>query len=809
MMLRNYLIVSLRNFRRNKLFSLINLVGLTIGICSSWLMLVYIYDELSYDRHFADHERIVRLRMQAKFKDSQIDAAIIPVGVGPTLKEQSPVVERVAAFNKIKGQALIVDEKRYPQEAIYLATEDLFNVLSIPLLEGDPDRALVEPNSIVLSESTARLIFGNSDPINQVLEVPWGECKVTGIFADLPEQSHFHPSLFISIRTVEGYREYEEMWNENVFYTYVLLNEDAESGQLRSSLDQIEAEHLQPVFDEQNAKVSLDYQPLTDIHLKSDLDFELEPNSDILYVYIFAALAAFMMLIACINYMNLSTAQASERTKEVGVRKVLGALRAHLTRQFLAEAVLLTLFAVLISGLAFALILPWFNEIAGKNIGLADMLQPEVLAGLLLSMIVVALLSGTYPSFFLSRIHPLQAFGRSSASSPSGLLLRKGLVILQFAVAIFTLVSTLAVYQQFSYMMNASLGFEEEQVLRIRLKRGESLQFADAIANEVGQLSEVEHVSMSNQSPGDEVKRDYFSFEVEGGESTQLTQWMTADHEVINSLDIPLLNGRNIANKEYQAKPEEDAPSKDIEGREVLVNESLVQQMGWTVDNAIGKTVKILPMDPNWEAKVVGVVKDFHFSSLHDKVQPLMMINFGFANEVMLVKIKSQQIGQTLEDITEIYRAQVGNANMDYGFLDEHFAAQYEADSKRTQLFTIFALLTTLIACLGLLGLASFSASRRTKEIGVRKVLGASVPRLLYLLSKDFLKLVLFSLVVAIPLANYFLTDWLESFAYRIDLGWWLFIIPAALVLLIALLTVSGLTLRAARQNPVETLRYE
>jgi len=807
-MFKNYLLVSLRNFRRNTLFSLINLVGLTLGICSSWLMLVYIYDEFSYDRHFAEHERIVRLQMQARFEDSQIDAAIIPVGVGPALKAQSPVVEKVAAFNKIRGQSLVFGKKRYPQEAIYLATEDLFNVLSIPLLEGDPDRVLAEPNAIVLSESTARLIFGNSDPINQVLEVPWGACKVTGIFADLPEQTHFHPKLFISIRTVEGYRDYEEMWNENVFYTYALLEEGASPEQLRSSLDKIVNDQLQPVFDEQDAQVRLDYQPLTEIHLESDLDFELEANSDIQYVYIFALLAAFMMLIACINYMNLSTAQAAERTKEVGVRKVLGALRTHLTRQFLAEAALLTFFAVLISSLAFALILPWFNVISGKHIGLADMLQAEVMAVLFLSMILVALLSGIYPAFFLSRINPLNAFGQRSILS-SGLWLRKGLVIFQFAVAVITLVSTLVVYQQFSYMMNASLGFEEEQVIRIRLKRGESLQYADVIANEIRQLAEVAHVSMSNQSPGDEVKRDYFSFEVAGGESTQLTQWMTADHEVVNSLAITLLHGRNIANQEYESNEEEEAPQNDTEGREVLVNESLVRQMGWTVENAVGKTIKILPMDPNWEAKVVGVMKDFHFSSLHNKVHPLMMINFGFANEVMLVKVNGQQIGRTLDEITEIYQAQVGNNNMDYGFLDEHFAAQYQADSKRTQLFTIFSLLTTLIACLGLLGLASFSASRRTKEIGVRKVLGASVPRLLYLLSKDFLKLVLFSLVVAIPLANYFLTDWLESFAYRIGLGWWLFLIPAALVLLIAMLTVSGLTLRAARKNPVETLRYE
>ena len=807
-MLRNYLLVSLRNFRRNKLFSLINLIGLTLGICSSWLMLVYIYDELSYDRHFEDHERIVRLQMQAKFEDSQIDAAIIPVGVGPALKGQSPVVEKVAAFNKIRGQSLVFGEKRYPQKAIYLATEELFNVLSIPLLKGDPDRVLVEPNSIVLGESTARLIFGNSDPINQVVEVPWGNCKVTGVFADLPEQTHFHPKLFISIRTVEGYRDYEEMWNENVFYTYALLEEEANSEQLRGSLGKIVKDQLQPIYDEQNAKISLDYQPLTDIHLRSDLDFELEANSNILYVYIFAALAAFMMLIACINYINLSTAQASERTREIGVRKVLGALRPHLTRQFLAEAALLTLFAVLISSLAFALILPWFNEISGKHIGLSEMLRSEVLAGLWLSMILVALLSGIYPAFFLSRIHPLNAFGQRGASL-SGLWLRKGLVIFQFTVAVITLVSTLVVYQQFSYMMNASLGFEEEQVIRIRLKRGESLQYADAIANEIRQLAGVAHVSMSNQSPGDEVKRDYFSFEVEGGQTTQLTQWMTADHEVVNSLGITLVNGRNIANQEYQASQQEEAPENGIEGREVLVNESLVRQMGWTVENAVGKTIKILPMEPNWESQVVGVMRDFHFSSLHNKVQPLMMINFGFANEVMLVKVKSAQIAPTLDQISDIYRARVGNANMDYGFLDEHFAAQYEADHKRTQLLTIFTFLTTLIACLGLLGLASFSAQQRTKEIGIRKLLGASVLTLLYLLSKDFVKLVLLAQAVAIPLANYFLTDWLQEFAYRISLSWWFFLLPAVMVLLIAILTVSGLTFRAARKNPVKTLRYE
>lgn len=808
-MLRNYLLVSLRNFRRNKLFALINLAGLTIGICSSWLMLVYIYDELSYDRHFEHHERIVRLKMQAKFEDSQIDAAIIPVGVGPALKQQSAVVDRVAAFNKIRGQSLVFGEKRYPQEAIYLATEDLFNVLSIPLLAGHPDRVLAEPNSIVLSQSTARLIFGNRDPINQVLEVPWGSCNVTGIFADLPEQTHFYANLFISIRTVEGYQEYEEMWNENVFYTYALLQPNVEAEELTSGLDRIVADHLQPVFDEQNAQVNLDYQPLMDIHLRSDLDFELEANSDILYVHIFAVLAAFMMLIACINYVNLSTAQATDRTKEVGMRKVLGAQRSHLARQFLAEATLITLAAVLVSTVIFALIFPWFNDITGKSIGLAEMIQPQVLIGMLLSILLMSLLSGIYPAFVLSGIDPLKAFGKKKAATASGLHLRKGLVIFQFTVAIIILVSTLGVYQQFRYMMNASLGFEEEQVVRIRLKRGESLQFAETLVNEISQLAEVAHVSLSNQSPGDEVRRDYFSFEIENGETTQLTQWMTADHQLLNSLTIPLIHGRNFTSKQYAANQDEDVPENEAEGREVLVNESLVQQMGWTIEDALGKTVKILPMSSDWGAEVVGVMKDFHFSSLHDKVQPLMMINFGFANEVMLVKVKSRQVGSTLNAITDIYQAQVGNADMDYGFLDEYFAAQYKADSKRAQLLSLFTLLTTLIACLGLLGLASFSARQRTKEIGIRKVLGASVPTLLYFLSKDFLKLVLLALVAAIPLANYFLTDWLQGFAYRISLSWGLFLLPAVMITFIAILTVSGLTLRAARKNPVETLRYE
>ncbi|MEM8966005.1 MAG: ABC transporter permease [Bacteroidota bacterium] len=807
-MLRNYLLISLRNFRRNKLFSLINLLGLITGICSSWLMLTYIYDEISYDQHFEHHERIVRLKVQAEYENSYTDAATIPVGVGPALKKQSPVVEHVAAFNKISGQTLVFEEKQYPQEAIYLATEDLFNVLSIPLLEGDPNQALAEPNSIVLSESIACLIFGENLPINQVVETPWGSCQVTGIFTDLPAQTHFHPNLFISIRTVRGYREYEEIWNENFFYTYALLQQNTTTEQLSVSLNQIEADYLQPAFDEQKAKVDLDYQPLTDIHLHSDLDSELEANSDILYVYIFAVLTAFMMLIACINYMNLSTAQASERAKEVGVRKVLGAMRAHLLRQFMAEATFLTIIATLISGIIFALILSWFNEIAGKHIGLADILQVEVLAGLLLSMILVALLCGTYPSFFLSRIHPLKAFRSGMVSSPSSLFLRKGLVIVQFTVAVFTLVSTLVVYHQFSYMMNANLGFEEEQVLRIRLKRGESLQFANALANQIRQLAEVEHVSMSNQSPGDEVKRDYFAFETDKGESTQLTQWITADHEVINSLEIPLINGRNIAIQNYQANDDEEAHATDIEGREVLVNESLVRQMGWKIEHAIGKTVKILLMD-DWEAKVVGVIKDFHFSSLHNKVQPLMMINFGSANEVMLIKLKNQQIRRSLDKITNIYREQVGNANMDYSFLDEHFAAQYQAESKRTQLFTIFTLLTMLIACLGLLGLASFSASRRIKEIGIRKVLGASVLSLLYLLSRDFVKLVMLSLLIAVPLAGYFLINWLESFAYHISLSWWVFVIPTGVVLVITILTVSGLTLRTACRNPIDTLRYE
>lgn len=821
-MLKNYFIIALRNLKKQKVYSIINILGLTLGITSSLFMFLYVQDELSYDQHFENAERVYRITTHGKFTDSEINAAMTPPALGAALKAHDPGVERVAAFSKITAQTLEVDGKKYPQASVYLATEDLFNVLSFQLLEGDPLTVLSQPNSITLSQSLAQQLFGDTSALNQTIKTPWGDCQVTGVFQDTPENMHFHPNLFISVQTIKGYQQYEQIWDTNNFYTYVLLKASYDPGQLKKTLTQIYDQYMAEIYKQQNASVSFDIQKLVDIHLRSHLDFELEANSNVAYVYIFSALAAFMLLIACINYMNLATARATQRAKEVGVRKALGSDQWQLMWQFLIESCLLALVTVMLSIILFYVLLPWFNRFTEKSFLWSELLDPITLLGLLLMAIGIGLLSGSYPAFFLSGFNPVKVLkGNIRIIGSWHISVRKILVVVQFTLAAFMLISTLIVYQQFHYMQSTNLGFNQEQIIRIKLNRGESLQQMPALIKEMSQLASVKSIGTANQSPGDEVKRDYFAFETDQGETTQLTQWMTVDHQFIPTLNIPLLSGRNLYDQSHYQKKDQADNTPDPEeldsnidaprgyGREIIVNESLVKQMGWTMENAIGKTVRILPLDENWKATVVGVARDFHFSSLHSEIQPLMMINLVPANELMLVSIKSNNTEQALHQLRESYQRIIGNANMNYSFLDTHFEQQYIADQKRRQIFILFSALTIFIASLGLFGLASYTVTQRIKEIGIRKVMGASVSSILLLLFEDYIKLITIALIVAIPIANYFITEWLNNFAYKTEIKWWFFALPILGLMFIALLSVSQRAFQAAAHNPVDSLRYE
>ena len=791
-MLKNYLKLALRNISRQKAFSFINILGLSVGIACCLMILLFVRDELSFEKLHVNANRIYRTIID-EFVDGKWEHNVgSPDLLGPALVAEYPEIlccTRLFNPNWIDKWAVSKGEKYFYEKSLFFADPDIFEVFTFPLLAGNPKTALKDPNSLVLTESMAQKYFGAEDPMGKTLTIQDAvEVKITGIARDVPQNTHFRFDFLASFESMP-YKWATNTWRTMQFYTYVLLDREYAQDQLDEKLSVFLKKH----FGKQT-NMALRLQPIEEIHLYSrnfNQDMAVN-NGDIAYVYIFSTIALFILAIACINFMNLSTARSVKRAKEVGVRKVMGAHRGQLIKQFLGEALLFSLLAAMLSIVLVLLFLPKFNGLSGKNIPLSAgnfLFIGGTLVGIIL---VVGFVSGSYPAFFLSRFQPLNTLKDKLSSGKKGILFRRALVFLQFTISIGLITGTLIIHGQIRYCLNKKLGFEKEQVVILPLRSRSVMSRYGAFRNEMLENSSILNVAGSSTVPGRSVgSRGMFP----EGNRWYPRNSIFVDFDFIPTLGIEIVEGRNFS---------KDHPT-DLEDA-YIVNEAAVKNFGW--DQPIGKKI-IWAGDQNKKGNVIGVVKDFHYSSFREEIAPLILHMSAGAPNYLSIRLKGNDILKTMSLIKEKWQEFYPGHPFEYFFLDESFDTLYRSEEKMVTIFQVFTLLGLFISCLGLYGLSSYLLEQRTKEIGIRKVLGASVPRIWIMVSKEFVRWVVLANIAAWPIIYFAMKKWLENFAYRISIPFWAFLLSAVIVMAISLLTISYQSAKAALTNPADSLRYE
>lgn len=809
-MLYNYLKIAVRNLRKYRFISFINLFGLTVGLACCLLITTYITHELSYDRYHSKADRIYRISRQFNGTDGKVwlHLGTISPPFGPLLTNDFPEIEHMTRLLQFGVTPVKKDDKILNEKDVFVADDEIFNVFDIDLIQGDPKRALNEPFSILLTEEKARKYFGNSNPVGQSIRMfNQYDLKVTGVYKEFPSNAHLHPGMMISFSTLRDSSIYGEEnlrsnWGNNSFFTYVLLPENYQASKLEAKFPAFLDKHF-PMGKNPSSKASqvtaLHLQKLTDIHLRSHLDYEAEENGDIKRVYIFSAIALFILLIACINYMNLSTARSALRAREIGIRKVAGAQRKEIIFQFLTESVLISLVAMFLAiGLCW-MALPGLNKLSGLNMNMQSLLKPAIVLPVLLVPFFVGIVSGLYPALFMSSFQPVKVLKGLFKMNHSGFSFRQVLVVLQFAVSIILIVSTVVVYQQLSYIQNKAMGYDRDHVLTIPYDNSLNPQF-EAFRNELMSNTSVKEATRSTRIPTGRLL-DAQNASVYVGDSAmpvkQDIKMVSVDYDFVPTYNIQLAAGRNFSR------------SFGTDTSAFLLNESAATAIGWKkADDAIGKPM----MYGNVKGSVIGVMKDIHFESLHEKITPLILLlpsaQAGGYNQLS-VKLAGNNMTQSIAFIEKTWKKFLPQTPFEYNFLDESFNSLYRAERVQGQLFTLFACFAIFIACLGLFGLSAFTITQRIKEIGIRKVLGANVQSIVGLISRDFLKLVLIAALIAFPVAWLAMTRWLQDFAYRDQLHWWVFLSAGIIAAMIALLTISFQAIKAATANPVKSLKNE
>ncbi|WP_347158544.1 ABC transporter permease [Pontibacter chitinilyticus] len=798
-MFRNYTKIALRNLLRNKVYSAINIAGLAIGVASCILIFLYVKDELSYETHFDKADRIVRLVGVIDSDAGHEQFALSAPALAPALVKDFPDVEHVTQLSRAGKQTVWYKDKSFNEDDLLFADSAFFQVFSYPLLAGNPKSALREPHTVVLSEQMAKKYFdAPTEAMGEMLKFGNETYQVTGIFRD-PGHSHINANAFISRSTLDAKLDEEirtNQWFAMSRYTYVLLHGPEEFAPFQQKMDAFAERHVNPWIKENDLTGTMRYvvQPLKSIHFATDYAADLSPAGNISYVYIFAAVAVFLLLIACINYMNLATARSAKRAKEVGLRKVVGAYRSQIIRQFLGESLFITLIAVVLALALVQIMLPTFNALTDKSFGSAFFLQWEFMGIILAIVVFVGIIAGSYPAFFLSNFKPADVLKSDKAPRGGSAALRQVLVVLQFTISLILIIGTIVVFSQMHFLKSRDLGFNKNQIMVIDIPSGDStlVKGLPGIKQELLSNPNVEEVSNTKDIPAESMSKLLMLVEKDGQQVEKTMNVMFVDYDFIDVMGIKLKNGRNYS-RDF----------KTDEKGALIVNEAAAKLMGW--DDPIGKRIQVMDLD----AKVIGLAKDFHVKSLHTEVEPLVLVLRPESDGYLMARIKPENIAATIGFIQSKWQAYDPKHPMDYFFMDEHFDEQYRAEEKMLTVFGYFAGLTIFIACLGLFGLASFTAEQRTKEIGIRKVLGSSISSIVLLLSKDFALLVLVAIVLASPVAWYGMDKWLQDFAYRVPLSWWIFALAGFSAMLIALLTVSFQAVKAAMLDPVNAIRTQ
>lgn len=802
-MIKNYFKIAWRSLLKYKGFSFINIFGLATGMACSLLIFLFVKDEISYDRYHKDSGRIYRVVKDFINDDgTRIPDATSPTALAFAMQREIPEVETVTRLFPNWGGSWIVEygNKRISEQKFWRADSNFFDVFTYSFISGDPKTALNDVSSVVITESVAKRYFGKEDPMGKTLKISCcgGALKVSGVIKDVPANSHFHFDFLSSFAQLKANND---NWDTYNYYTYAKIRPGTDIPAFTKKIQETYNRN-------QDEKYSVFYvQPLTDIHLTSHLKWELEPNGDRMYVYVFAIIGLFILLIAAINYINLSTAKSTLRTKEVGIRKVSGAMRGTLVKQFLFESLVVCFISSLLAIIIAQLLLPVVNDVTLKQLSVIN--NPLTVGFMVLSALFVGLIAGLFPALYLSSFKPILVLKGLKLNESNALLLRKALVVVQFTISSVLIIGALIIAQQMKFIHNAKLGIDKEQVIVV--KNGGSMPLPDrnAYLNMMKRIPGVKKAAGGSFSLGEGFSTTRMN--VKGSDKEIQMNFTTVGFDYMDVVGIEMKEGRGFS-ADYPADTMNSGiPNGPLDQNigGIVINEKAVKEFNLG-HPAIGKQfLWSNDGDTSYYVSVVGVTKDFHFTSLRNEIKPFAFIcrprnSFNFT-----AKLSADNIKSTLDKLENEWKSIQTNASFEYVFLDDTFSKLYASEARFQKLFISLVILGILIACLGLLGLATFAAQQRVKEIGVRKVLGASVPHVVTLLSKDFLKLVLIALVLAVPVAWYLMNEWLKDFAYRINIEWWIFLVSALIAIIIAFITISTQAIKAAIANPVKSLRTE
>jgi putative ABC transport system permease protein len=794
-MFRNYLKTACRVLWRHKAFSFINILGLAVGISACFLIYLYVTFETSYDNFHSKADRIYRVVADVKTPTETIKSSIVTSPVAVNLKRDFPEIEYAV---RIAPEQMLVKKGnvKFQEKKCVLADSTLFDVFDFPLVAGDKKTALIEPMSVVISERIAKKYFGDADPMGETLQLT-GEAvgvKVTGVMKDLPKNSQIEADMIVSqssTKQLQGYPMSDTEWTNHTNYTYILVRPNTDINALAAKLPAFQELHNGAEAKRLQMQDYLSLEPLRDVYLKSKRGGFISGN--LANVYIFSAVAVFILLIACVNFINLTTARSAERAKEVGVRKVVGAARFQLARQFIGESIIICVIAFVLSIVLSAMALPLFNELAGKEISSNIFSNPFHIVTLFLLAIFIGLVAGFYPSLVLSSFKPIAVLKGRFITGTRGLALRKSLVVFQFTISIVLIAATIIVHRQLNHMRSQTLGFSKEQTIIINTDFDKN---KDVFKQSLSSIPGVVSSAFSSHVPGGGSNSAYSAVENKRGEMQKSNlDLYFVDFNYVDQYELKLAAGRSFS---------ADFPADSTQA--MMINEAASRMLGYnTPGEAIGRKFS------QWgkEGQIIGVLKDFHYKSLQQQVPPLVMRYEPWGLGTISVKVSGNNLPETVKAIEDSWNRLIPNRPFEYNFLDEFFDRQYQSEDHFGNLFFNFAVLAIFISCLGLLGLSSYSTTQRTKEIGIRKVLGANVAGIVNLLSGEFVKLVLIALVIAVPITWFGMDKWLQDFAYRTNISWWVFAVTGLVSVMIAFSTISFQAIKAAIANPVKSLRTE
>ncbi len=794
-MIKNYFKIAFRNLWRHKSFSLINIIGLAVGMTACFLIFMYVRFELSYDKFNKNFDHVYRLNTDIKTPNEVLHWGSASAPMGPALKADYPQVKE---FARVFGYSYLIESNnhKFQENNISFADPAIFKIFTLPFVQGNPATALNAPFSIVMTETSAKKYFGNGNAIGKSIlldgKIP---ATITGVMKDVPENSHISFDMLISESTMEKKKMIDPTeWGNFSNYTYLLLDKSADVNKLQAQLPAFLVKHISEDKRRKGYNYELFLGPLSGVYM--DAVRGAPVNGSISNVYIFSVVAIFILVIACINFINLTTARASERAKEVGIRKVIGAAKSQLTKQFLGESIIICIISFLFAVLLSLLFLPMFNQLSGKTIS-DNVFSHGYILILFFTAVAIGFVAGIYPALVLTSFNITSVLKGRFSNSVKGIVLRRGLVVVQFTVSIVLIVGTIVVYNQLNYMRSQSLGFNKDQMMVLDFSGDSAVETrAESIKYELKQIPGVLSASASSSTPGNGNPMAYTQVEGRSGAMESLNANLyDVDYDFISQYGIHILAGRAFST---------DYPTDST--KSFIINEATLQNLGYTSPNqAIGKHF----LQWGRDGKIIGVIKNFHFASLQQTIKPLALRINPHNTNVFTVKIAGGNIPATIASIQTKWKSLVPERPFSYTFLDENFNKQYKGEETFGMLFLYFAVLAIFISCLGLLGLASYSTLQRTREIGIRKVLGASVPVIVNMLSKEFLQLVLIAALIAFPLAWWGMHTWLQDFAYPINIGWWVFVVAGLLAFMVAITTVSFQAIRAALANPVKSLRSE